>query len=795
MKISDSELLARLGSGESIDTACNAAGITREEFDDWWRGQLAARSTPPGDTTAAALHSEVRIERDNLGIPHIYAENDADLFFGFGFAMAEDRLFQMDYLRRKGLGRLAEILGPDGVPFDTIARTVGLHRIAASESEQLSPEVQTLLSAFSAGVNTLIEASAGNLPIEFDLLGYRPEAWRPVDCLAIEAEFRWYLTGRLPVIAMPEVAKRTLGEGRLYEEYLLGEADAEPILHPGEYPSQPDGAPHESIGRSLVDPEGAIGSNNWVVAGKRSTTGQPIVASDPHIAFEAVSCWYQSHLSGGSFNVAGTSYVGMPAVMIGRNPRVAWGITNNICMQRDLYQERTSSAHPGCFEYDGQWKPERTRTETITVQGDNNVQLTVRLSHNGPIVDHLLPPEAQDTGPVALKWLGEYHGGWLTAMLDMNRTDDIDSFRAALRPWHVPTFSLVFADVDGRIGFQNTGRLPVRNTVERGYRPGWDPDHQWQGLIAFEEMPHLVDPERGWIATANNRVAADDFPHKLYGCWCSGWRATRIRQMIEAKTALSPDDMRAMQHDFTSLRAAELVPALVPHLKSHNDPQAQSLAALLENWDCRVTVDSTAATFFNVFFRVWSRSVAEEWFEPKRVDLMAAGVEWSAGRLLSADPAGWFQNNDRTERIAHAIQQTISLLTDRCGPDPQAWRWGDLHTMPRRHVLAGRGDLAVLLNTGGEPVPGDMMTVGNTGCGPDWSAATGGGYRMICDLSQSPPALRTIDAQSQSGHAGSPHYDDQFQTWLGGNHHEISLDRETASQSTVSRCTLRPSSL
>ncbi|REJ86503.1 MAG: penicillin acylase family protein [Planctomycetota bacterium] len=793
MNLSDRELLARLGAGESINAVCKAAGISRPEFDAWWREQLEARLTRPEETTTSALQAEVVIERDNLGIPHIYAENDADLFFGFGYAMAQDRLFQMDYLRRKGLGRLAEILGNDGLPFDTTARTVGLHRIAEAEWDRLSGEVKSLLTAFSAGVNAVIEASAENLPIEFGLLDYRPEAWQPVDCLAIEAEFRWYLTGRLPVIALPEVAKRTLGEGPLYDEYLLGEADAESILHPGDYPAAPGGAPHEAIGRSFVDPEGAIGSNNWVVAGQRSTTGMPLVSSDPHIAFEAVSCWYESHLCGGSFNVAGTSYVGMPAIMIGRNQRVAWGITNNICMQRDLYQERTSSAHPGCFEYDGDWKPERTRTETIDVRGSGFVELTVRSSHNGPIVDDLLPPETRDTGPVALKWLGEYHGGWLTAMLGMNRTDDIESFRAALQPWHVPTFSLVFADVDGRIGFQNTGRLPVRNTLQRGYRPGWDPEHQWQGLIPFEEMPHLADPDRGWIATANNRVAPDDFPHKLYGCWCSGWRAIRIRQMLEAKQQLSPADMRDMQHDFTSLRAAEFVPDLVPHLKSHSDPKAQAVADLLENWDHRVTIDSAAAAFFNVFFRIWSRAVAEERFDPKLAELMATGVEWSAGRLLSGDTAGWFTKNDRNETIAAAIQQSIAMLTDRSGPEPAAWRWGDLHTMSRRHVLSSRGDLAELLNTGGEPVPGDVMTVGNTGMGPDWSAATGAGFRMICDLSQSPPALRMVDAQSQSGQPGSPHYDDQFQPWLTGDYQEISLDRETASQSTATHCTLRPS--
>ena len=509
-----------------------------------------------------------------MGIPHIHADTDSDLFFGFGYAMASDRLFQMDYLRRKGRGRLAEVLGPDALGLDRLARTVGLGRIAEAEWKTLDDETKALLQAFAAGVNALIEATRETPPIEFDLLDYRPQPWSPVDCLVIESEFRWYLTGRFPVIVMPELARRALGDGPLYQAFLHRDSDEESIVPPGSYLVAPVDGPHEAVGANRAitgsvrpgsaagDPDSALGSNNWVLAGSRTRDGHPIVASDPHIAFEAVSCWYPVRLDGGSFHVAGMTYVGMPAVMFGRNRHVAWGCTNNICSLRDLYQERASPAHPGCFFFDGRWEPAQTVEEVIQVKGQEPVQMTIVHSRNGPIVDEVLPAAAQKTGPVSLKWLGAHQGGWLTALLAMDRAGDAAQFRRATRPWHVPTFTVVFADDRGQIGVQITGRIPLRRVPERGYRPGWEPAHQWDGLIPFEGMPHAMNPPRGWLASANNRPVPDDYPYYMAGTWSDGLRALRIRQRIEAAAQHSRDDVAAMHYDTRSLRAE----ACLPHL-------------------------------------------------------------------------------------------------------------------------------------------------------------------------------------------------------------------------------------
>jgi penicillin amidase len=307
--------------------------------------------------------------------------------------MAQDRLFQLDYLRRKATGRLSEVLGPDELESDLVVRTVGIHRIAAAEEKCLPSETSELLNSFSEGINAFMQQTKDQLPIEFGLLDYRPEPWSPLDSLAIEREFGWYLTGRFPVIVIPELAKRILGDGELYKAFLQTELDEESILPPGSYaPSQ---LTSDLVGATVGDPDEGQGSNNWVISGLRSVTGKPLLASDPHIAFAAVSCWYEVHLCGGSFNVAGVSYAGVPAVRLGRNERVAWGITNNICSQRDLYQERTDPTHSGCFLCEDKWEPARELVEVIKVKGSEAITKRICFSRNGPIVDEILPPPAQ----------------------------------------------------------------------------------------------------------------------------------------------------------------------------------------------------------------------------------------------------------------------------------------------------------------------------------------------------------------------------------------------------------------
>jgi penicillin amidase len=805
MQLSASEILRRLGAGEPIAAVCVAAGIDRAGFDAWWKAEAASRVPAMDGRRQTRFRHAACIHRNAWGIPSIQADSDEDLFFAFGYAMAQDRLFQLDFLRRKGAGRLSEVLGADGAgldylwrltglrsvfEWDLLARTVGLRRIAEHQWTTLPAEAHRLVSAFADGINALMEDSRDRPPVEFDLLGYRPEPWAPVDCLTCEVEFAWYLTGRFPVIVVPELARRVLGDGPLYRAFLEAESDAESILPQGSYESRSQGM--DPVGTAANDPQAGEGSNNWVLAGGRTTTGKPLVASDPHIAFEAVSCWYEVHLCGGSFNVAGMACAGIPAVMFGRNRHVAWGCTNNICSQRDLYQEKTDPDHPDCFLYDGRWEPARRREEVIHVKGGVPVRKTVVFSRNGPIVDEVLPPAARQTGPVSLRWLGAYRGGCLTALLAMDRARNAQQFRQALEPWQVPTFNLVFADTNGSIGFQSAGRIPIRAEPERGYRPGWDPRHAWQGLIPFEAMPHALDPRRGWMATANNRVAPDDYPYPLSGCWSSGLRAERIRQMIEARDNLSVADLLAMQQDVVSLRARRCLPGLLRVLEGDTDERMAQAVRLLRGWDGRIAAEAVGPTLFNAFFAEWMRAVARERFRGEAAGFLAEGAAGLAAALLIADPAGWFAAGRREPAIREAFAAALKALAGRLGPDPAQWTWGRLHILPLRHFLSGRGDLGALLDRGGVGVPGDLVTVCNTGATASFEARTGAGYRLIADLAASPPELRAIDGQSQSGHPGSPHYADQLADWLEGRYHRLPLDPSAAAAQAVQTLRLEP---
>ncbi len=775
-------MLHRLGRGASIADVRDAAGLTGDEFEAWWDRETKRRLAVIEGEAAGPVGAVVEIQRDACGVPHIFAATEPDLFVGYGYAMAQDRLFQMDYLRRQALGRLSEVLGPEAYDYDLLARTVGLHRIAEEETARLPGETAARYEDFSAGVNAFIEACRDLPPIEFDLLDYRPEPWRPLDSIALLGEFRWYLTGRFPVIAVPELAKRALGDGALYRAFLTAEAIDETILHPGEYASDGNGAGERPMG-GIDD---GTGSNNWVIGPSRSTSGGAMVASDPHIAFGAPNCWYQAHLVGGRYNVAGAGYAGAPGILIGRNPRMAWGITNNISSQRDLYQERTDPTHPGAFLYNGQWEPARERVEAIRVCGEGVREAVVRSSRNGPIVDEVLPDFARGTGPVSLRWVGAMPCEWPTSILEMNAAESCDEFEDTLRGWASPTLSMVFGDVDGDFGYRATGQVPIRAREERGYRRGWDPSDAWQGMIPFEGMPSVREPNRGWVATANNLPAGADFPYPLANMSPTGYRARRIRQMIESREVHSREDMASMQYDVLALRAVDAMPALARILDG-GDARLRAAAEALRAWDRRMETESAAAAIFEAFQFQWDEAVAAERFSVDASALavgdpaafVAGGIGSLSLRLLADDDVEWFASPDaRDAAVRTAMGRALDELAERLGDDMSTWRWGRLHRLPLQHLLSGRGDLGSLLDRGGEAVSGNGLVVSNTGSAPDFVSRSGANYRLLVDLADAPAQMWSLDAAGPSGQPGSPHYANQFEDWLAGRYQRIGLDRD-----------------
>ncbi len=375
----------------------------------------------------------------------------------------------------------------------------------------------------------------------------------------------------------------------------------------------------------------------------------------------------------------------------------------------------------------------------------------------------------------------------------MDRAQSAEEFTTSMDGWLVPTFSVVFADENGNIGYQSAGQIPLRRSDERGYRPGWDPDHQWIGMIPRDGMPGFQNPERGWITSAKNRTAPEDFPYPLYGRWSSGHRARRIRQMFEARGTLTQQDMVEMQHDVTSIRATECVPKLLDTLAKPANPRISEALSYLRSWDYLMDTDRIGATIFDVFFTHWQKSVVKEHFHNEATASAISGASSGlASTLLAGDEAGWFCNTDRVEAIQKAMNDALAELEERLGSDMALWNWGRLHKINLQHVLSDRGDLGQLLDRGGLPVKGNGITVCNTGYDPNYLAPMGANYRLITDFSVEPAGLFAVDAQGISGHPGSTHYCDQLDEWTNARYHFIPLDQNEVKRLSKEQMVLQP---
>ena len=515
---------------------------------------------------------------DRWGIAHISADEPYDLGVGLGYAVARERLWQLDYMRRRVRGELAAVLGPEALASDREMRTIGIAAAADTVAQTISGTTATLLEGLAAGINawrrTAVETAA--LPEEFGILDYQPAPWTPAESVALWRWRWWMLTGRLEPVALIEAARRTL-PADLLEAFLGVEAGEETIV-----PGPADGTPGPIPGG---DASGE-GSNNWAVAGSRTTTGFPVLCSDPHNTFDQPSQWFQAQLTCPAIGLdsIGAVYVGTASAYIGRNRHTAWGVTNHVAPIRDLYIEETDSPDGNRYRDGTAWRPFETERHTIKVRGAPDETLTVRRTVRGPIVNDLLPwtPTAEGgvASPISLRWRGLEAGvaSGLEAMLAVNCARNVDETLAALEQWPGPVLNFVFADRDGRIGYHVASHIPRRQIALRGLRPANDPDHAWQGTLPFDRLPQLIDPARGWVATANNPPWAEDPPDMPYlglGGWSDGYRFRRIRERLEGGPArLSPDEIAAIQGDVLHARAVDLLPALIALLRTCPRPAA-----------------------------------------------------------------------------------------------------------------------------------------------------------------------------------------------------------------------------
>jgi len=727
--------------------------------------------------------ASVEIIRDRAGVPHVYAHTTANLYFGLGFAMAQDRLWQMDRLRRRALGCQAQILGPDYVRSDLLHRAVGIPDIAAAEVARTDAATRTILERFVAGINYHIEQCGTNLPVEFALLEYEPRPFTVADVIAILRGEWWSLNGRLQNIAVGEAA--SLLPEPLRAAYLEPEAPESRIV-PGEAPVAAAAAPAGAAG--MAD---GTGSNNWAVAAERTASGHALLCGDPHQPFWVPSSWYEYALHGPEDDAAGAGHPGVPGLWWGSNGDVAWSITNNAASTRDLYRETVHPDDPRLYRDGDTWRPFDERIVEIEVRGQAPVRHVQRSTVRGPIVNHVVPAVAAGGDPpLALRWVGQEHLDDVRAAIAVGRARDWDQFRAALRDWAVAVFNFVYADRHGRVGYQCAGRVPIRGRPASGFRDANAPEDAWQGYVPFDGLPRQEQPARGYVASANQRVAPDDYPYPLHGTWGAGHRGERIRQALDDITGFDREQAIALQNDTTSTRAQRLCPPLLDWLAPSDDADVQLLHQVLVDWDGGYRLESVAPTLFETFMQTWQERIARARF-PEHLVGLVQGHNGAAAQLIErGEPADWFAGGDlRTELVA-AARETLARVRARFGAAESGWRWGSVHQAHWRHPLSApdRPELDI----GPAAVDGGSDTLRNTGAGePPFAASSGAEYRMVVDFA-TPDRFLAVQNIGNSGQPESPHYADQFDAWRMGEYHTVYLQRADVERDAESTARLSP---
>jgi penicillin G amidase len=555
--ISDSALLDAMRARTPIADLARTLSTTPAELaaarDAWLARQVPAANA----RVTARVGAKVEILRDRAGVPHVYAQSTPDLYFGLGLATAQDRLWQIDRLRRRALGRQAEILGSAYLASDVAHLTVGIDKLAEREPSMMDGRTYEMVAAYVAGINRAIESMGKNLPVEFRLLDYAPHPFTVGDVVAIGRGIWWSLNGRIDRIMAAECA-RYMPEA-LRVAYLTPEAAENLVL--------PDG------GSLAAGSDDATGSNNWAIAAGKSATGKTLLAGDPHQPFWVPSSWYEYGLHGPEDDCAGAGHPGFPGLWWGSNGTVAWCITNNMASTRDLYREQVDPADPQRYRDGDVWRRFESRELSIPVKGAAAHKLVVRATTRGPIVNGLVPQlDAKDDPPLSLRWVGHEHMDDIRASIGVGRAKDWKQFRAALSDWSVAVFNFCYADDRGNVGYQMAGRIPVRGRVHYGLRDANDPADRWIGYVPWEGMPHSYNPKRGYVASANQRIVPADYRHPIYGAYSQGHRGIRIDQAFAAADAGRLDATIALQLDVKSVRAERIVPNILRAIEKRQGP-------------------------------------------------------------------------------------------------------------------------------------------------------------------------------------------------------------------------------
>jgi penicillin amidase len=790
----------------------------------WW----LRRSLPvvQGSLRLPGLREPVQILRDRWGVPHIYAQNEHDLYFAQGFVHAQDRLWQMELNRRLGQGRLAELFGTIALPIDRMQRILGMARLAEHEAADLDPPTLVLLASYAAGVNAHLAAAEGRLPPEFGLLGFRPEQWRPADSLLWAKMMTWGLSCNWVSEMIQALLVARLGPDKAAEL-----SDDYPADHPYVLPGQ---SLQEFLGRLRQEFERSLewlpiqvpqgGSNAWVVDASRTHSGKPLLANDPHLSIQMPALWYEVHLECKTIRVAGVSLPGSPGVVIGHNEHIAWGLTASIPDTQDLYIEKFDPADPTRYEFQGEWRAAKCVVETIRVRGlKEPVTVQVRITRHGPIINDLVPMLPPNVPPLALRWVGAEKNHVVRAVQQLNRARNWEEFRSALSDWSMPAQNVLFADRAGNIGYAYVGLVPIRaQGLGQVPAPGWTGTHEWTGFIPFDELPHAFNPPDHQFVSANNPTVGREYQHFLSREMLSGFRARRIRALLNESFRVTLDDFVLMQRDLTSEPARafctfvlSVASEVMAAAETRHREEIGRVFKHWENWHYLLLPDSIPAALYELASHFACRRLFEPWLGPLTRYYLGHGFDPVLSptsipylertpsvmlRLLRENRTEWFRDETRqpTSRgaiLAGAIMDAMACLRQRIGPEPGAWTWGRLHQAHFVHPLGRSRWLGSLFNLGPYPLGGDVSTVAQASMLQNWPADPRlcfiPSWRQVFDLADW-DASRGVLTTGQSGHPLSPHYADQVKLWLAGETHPMPWTRARVVAETLAELWLHP---
>jgi penicillin amidase len=766
----------------------------------WW---LLFRPLPQMDGTAvlSGLHQDVTVERDLWGVPHVRASSLADLAEAQGYVMAQDRLWQMDLLRRVARGQLSEIVGARAVPIDKQFRLLRFGLAAERDVGLMDDELRTVMEAYARGVNKFIEQHRDKLPIEFTLLKYKPQPWQPSDSLVISGYMYETLTDtwqdeldRLKVTARigPEKARDLYSVDASLDHFVVGDP-AQPgdgsqrsgdpddqddddddmsqdnVLKAGLQSSASDFPDLTSalapgvvqwLEDSQRDIRHALGSNNWVVSGAHTATGKPLLANDTHLELGVPPIWYQMHLTCPGWNVKGFTLPGAPLVIIGHNDRIAWGFTNNGADVEDLYAESFNPAQFDEYKVNGSWVKAQTVDEIIHVKGGPDEHFPVMVTRHGPVMAR------EGTTGYALRWTATEPGGLANTYNRLGKAQNWKEFREVMKNVWGPAQNAVYADVRGNIGYLMAARVPIRKKG-RGEvpMPGDTDSYEWKGYIPFEQLPQIFNPQDGLIVTANARVVGPDYKPYLTDRWEEPYRTARIWDLLHDKRDMRPDDMMNVQTDIYSYPDVFLAEQLVPAAKiaPPKDVRTQQLVALSRDWNGMADADSNVVPFLEGTRRAALKLILQPVLG-NDTGLYGWRSTTFLQRILTDRPPSWLPSTYKTydELLVAAADESVRRLEQETGSSRiEDWPWKRFDSLEMLHPLGREGWLKKLFSFGAKPQGGSSFSP---------RAATrrhGPAMRFVANPADWDNSLMLVPG-GQSGQLGSRHYSDQFPYWYEG---------------------------